>query len=43
MDDAGRKRPFFARSKEEAVAKRDAAVKVLSEFTERIESLKKEE
>lgn len=41
--DAGRKRPFFARSKEEATAKRDAAVKVLTEFADRIDSLKKEE
>lgn len=43
VDDAGRKRPFFARSKEEAAAKRDAAVKVLTEFADRIDSLKKEE
>lgn len=43
VDDAGRKRPFFARSKEEAIAKRDAAVKVLTEFADRIDSLKKQE
>lgn len=43
VDDAGRKRPFFARSKEEAIAKRDAAVKVLTEFADRIDALKKEE
>ncbi|MFV4912143.1 hypothetical protein PFZ49_00890 [Microbacterium lacticum] len=43
VDDAGRKRPFFARSKEEAIAKRDAAVKVLTEFADRIDNLKKQE
>lgn len=43
VDDAGRKRPFYARSKEEAVAKRDAAVRVLSEFADRIDVLKKQE
>lgn len=41
--DAGRKRPFFAKTSEEAVAKRDAALKVLDEFAERIDVLKKQE
>lgn len=42
VDDAGRKAPFYARSKEEAAAKRDAAVRVLSEFADRIDVLKKD-
>lgn len=43
VDDANRKSPFYARSKAEAVAKRDSAVKVLSEFADRIDRLKKED
>ncbi|MFS0729620.1 hypothetical protein ABC270_05990 [Curtobacterium sp. 1P10AnD] len=42
MDDAGRTRPFYAASKEEAIAKRDAALKVLDELAQRIDALKKE-
>lgn len=41
--DAGRKRLFFAKTKEEAVSKRNAALKVLDEFAERIDVLKKQE
>ncbi|MDQ1175395.1 hypothetical protein [Microbacterium sp. SORGH_AS_0421] len=43
VDDAGRSRPFYAKSKEEAVAKRDAAVKVLNELADRIDLLKKQD
>lgn len=43
VQDAGRSRPFYAKSKQEAVAKRDAAVKVLTELADRIEVLKKQE
>ncbi len=42
VDDAGRTRPFYAKSKEEAIAKRDAAIKVLNELADRIDALKKE-
>ncbi|ROP74420.1 hypothetical protein [Curtobacterium sp. PhB115] len=42
VDDAGRTRPFYAASKEEAIAKRDAALKVLDELAQRIDTLKKE-
>lgn len=42
VDDAGRSRPFYAKSKDEAVAKRDAALKVLEELAQRIDALKKE-
>lgn len=42
VDDANRRSPFYAKSKAEAIAKRDAAVKVLDEFADRIDSLKKE-
>ena len=42
VDDAGRLRPFYAKSKEEAAAKRDAAIKVLGELADRIDVLKKE-
>lgn len=42
VDDANRTRPFYAKSKEEAVAKRDAALKVIGEFADRIDALKKE-
>lgn len=43
VDDAKRARPFYAKSKEEAIAKRNAAVKVLDEFADRIILLKKED
>lgn len=43
VQDASRSRPFYAKSKQEAVAKRDAAVKVLTELADRIEVLKKQE
>jgi len=43
VDDAGRKRPFFARSREEATSNRDSAVKVLTEFADRIDNLKRRE
>jgi len=42
VNDAGRSRPFYAVSKDEAVAKRDAALKVLDELAQRIDTLKKE-
>lgn len=42
VDDAGRTRPFYAASKDEAIAKRDAALKVLDELAQRIDALKKE-
>lgn len=42
VDDANRSRPFYAKSKEEAVAKRDAALKVISELADRIDVLKKD-
>ena len=42
MDDSDRKSPFYARSRDEAIAKRKAAVKVLEEFADRIDLLKKE-
>ncbi|GLJ62211.1 hypothetical protein GCM10017576_23410 [Microbacterium barkeri] len=42
VDDANRSRPFYAKSKEEAVAKRDAAIKVLNELADRIDVLKKD-
>ncbi|EYT60874.1 hypothetical protein [Microbacterium sp. UCD-TDU] len=41
VDDANRNRPFYAKSKEEAAAKRDAALKVIGELADRIDSLKK--
>lgn len=43
VQDADRSRPFYAKSKEEAVAKRDAAVKVLTELADRIDVLKKQD
>lgn len=43
VDDAGRSRPFYAKSKDEAIAKRDSAIKVLSELADRIDTLKKED
>ncbi|MGI6877158.1 hypothetical protein [Microbacterium sp. gxy059] len=42
VDDSHRKSPFYARSRDEAIAKRKAAVKVLEEFADRIDMLKKE-
>lgn len=42
VDDSHRRTPFYAKSKDEAVAKRNAAVKVLDEFADRIDTLKKE-
>ncbi|MGX1792276.1 hypothetical protein ACWIDW_04960 [Microbacterium sp. NPDC055312] len=42
VDDANRTRPFYAKSREEAVAKRNAAVKVLNELADRIDTLKKD-
>jgi hypothetical protein len=42
VNDAGRTRPFYAASKDEAVAKRDAAIKVLNELADRIDTLKKD-
>lgn len=39
VDDAQRLRPFYALSQDEAVAKRDAALKVVSEFADRIDAL----
>lgn len=42
VDDANRSRPFYAKSKDEAVAKRDAALKVIDELADRIDSLKKQ-
>lgn len=43
VDDANRNRPFYAKSKEEAVAKRDAALKVIGELADRIDVLKKQD
>ncbi|MGW9021121.1 hypothetical protein ACWGOE_06520 [Leucobacter chromiiresistens] len=43
VDDANRSRPFYAKSKDEAVAKRDAALKVISELADRIDVLKKQD
>lgn len=42
VDDANRSAPFYAKSKAEATAKRDAAVKVLHELADRIDTLKKQ-
>ncbi|MGO2140850.1 MAG: hypothetical protein ACTH30_10600 [Leucobacter sp.] len=42
VDDANRAHPFYARSKAEAAAKRDASVKALTELADRIDFLKKE-
>lgn len=41
FNDAKRARPFFAGSKEEAEAKLSSALKVLSEFAENLDSIKK--
>lgn len=43
VDDARRTRPFYAKSKDEAIAKRNAALKVLDEFADRIDMLKKQD
>lgn len=43
IHDAGRTRPFYAPTKEKAVAKREAAVKALHELAGKIEALKKED
>lgn len=42
ITDAQRRTPFYASSKQEAIAKRDAAMKVLTEFANRIDELKKD-
>lgn len=42
VDDANRRSPFYAKSREEAIAKRDAALKVIAELADRIDLLKKE-
>lgn len=42
VDDAGRVSPFYAKSKEEATAKRDAAIRVLHELADQIDALKKQ-
>lgn len=43
VDDANRSNPFFAKTKGEAVAKRDAALKVIRELADRIDVLKKQD
>ena len=43
VDDANRKTPFYTKSKAEAIAKRDATIRVLDEFADRIDILKKED
>ena len=43
VGDANRSRPFFTKTKEEAVAKRDAAILVLEEAAAKIDKLKKQE
>lgn len=43
VDDANRRSPFYAPTKEKAVAKREAAVKALHELAGKIEALKKED
>lgn len=43
VDDSQRSRPFYAKSKKEAVAKRDSAIKVLSGLADRIDTLKKQD
>lgn len=40
--DAKRRSPYFAKSQVEAVAKRDAALRVLREFADRLDAMKKE-
>ena len=42
VNDAGRSRPFYAASKEEAVTKRDAALALLSQVAEKIDTIKKD-
>lgn len=41
FNDARRSRPFFAGSKEEAEAKLSSALKVLSEFAQNLDAIKK--
>ena len=41
FNDAKRARPFFAGSKEEAEAKLSSALKVLSEFAQNLDAIKK--
>ncbi|MGP5046276.1 hypothetical protein [Glutamicibacter ardleyensis] len=43
IHDAGRARPFYAPTKEKAVAKREAAVKALQHLADQIDALKKED
>lgn len=43
VSDSNRSRPFFTKTKEEAVAKRDAAIRVLEEAATKIDQLKKQE
>ena len=43
VSDSNRTRPFFTKTKEEAVAKRDAAIRVLEEAAAKIDALKKQE
>lgn len=43
VGDANRTRPFFTKTKEEAVAKRDAAILVLTDAAAKIDALKKQE
>lgn len=43
VQDASRTRPFYAPSKDKAVAKRDAAIKALNSLAETIDRLKKED
>jgi len=42
VNDAHRSRPFYAASKDEAVTKRDAALAVLTQMAEKIDSIKKD-
>jgi hypothetical protein len=42
VNDASRSRPFYAASKEEAVTKRDAALALLSQVAEKIDTIKKD-
>ncbi|PPF82984.1 hypothetical protein C5B96_08590 [Subtercola sp. Z020] len=42
VNDASRSRSFYAASKEEAIAKRDAALALLSQAAEKIDTIKKD-
>ncbi|ROS77946.1 hypothetical protein EDF24_0715 [Curtobacterium sp. PhB130] len=42
VDDSYRSRPFYASSKEDAVAKRDAAIALLNQASEKIDAIKKD-